>query len=302
MGSTFLITTKDRRVDLLKCVDTILLQTILPDELVVVDGGMESAEAEIRSVLEPAGVQVVHKLTPPGRTAQLNAGICGAGGDPVIFMDDDVLLDPQFHEQILKAFEEGGPGVGGVQGSIIQDTLRPLPVRLFKALFLLSRHTKDSPGKMLASGYYTSPAQATELRAAQALRLCGVAFRRQVLDEFSFDESLQGYALKEDVDFSYRVGQKYALLVSPDARFCHLKTPLARISVREKYRMHVVNNYVLFRKNLGGSFWRWLAFCWAMIGRLFYSTAKSVVSRNPGFLLGTLEGLKDVVTGSARLK
>lgn len=301
MGSSFLITTKNRREDLLACVGTILAQSVLPDELVVIDGGDDPVEEAIGSALG-SSIPLVYRRTAPGRTAQLNAGIAVTAGDPVVIIDDDVLLEPDFHAEMLKAFESGGPEVGGVQGSIVGDTLRPLPVRLFKALFLLSRHTKDSAGKVLPSGYYTSPARATGLREAQALRLCGVAYRRKVLDEFSFDESLQGYALKEDVDHSYRVSQKYRLLISPTARFRHMKTPESRIGVREKYRMHVVNNYNLFRKNLGGRTWRWAAFCWAMLGRLLYSGAKSAASRNPGFVLGTLDGLRDVVTGSARLK
>lgn len=301
MGTSFLITTKNRRDELIACVKTIADQSILPDELVVVDGGELSVETDLLSALGPT-VGLVYKQTTPGRTNQLNVGIRMARGDPVVFIDDDVLLEPDFHAELLQAFKTGGPKVGGVQASIVDDALHVWPARLFKTIFLLSRHTKDSAAKMLPSGYYTSPARATQLREAQALRLCGVAFRRKVLQEFTFDESLQGYALKEDVDFSFRVSHEYRLLISPSARFRHLKTPTARMSVRKKYRMHVVNNYILFRKNLGGSSWRWVAFYWAMVGRVLYSAAKSAVSRNPGFVLGTLEGLKDVATGSARLK
>jgi GT2 family glycosyltransferase len=191
-------------------------------------------------------------------------------------------------------FDSEGPDLGGVQGSVIDDTFGSPLKRAYRALFLQSRHTKDSPGRLLPSGYYTTPVRATEAREAEALRLCGLAFRRRVLDEFTFDESLEGYAFKEDIDFSYRVSQRYRLMVCPDARFRHFKAPASRISEREKSRMHVVNNYRIFRKNLQGTPLQWAAFCWALLGRLIYECARTAARRNPSYIAGAVQGLKDI--------
>jgi GT2 family glycosyltransferase len=159
---------------------------------------------------------------------------------------------------------------------------------------LMSRHTRDGRARLLPSGYYTTPARPTGIREAEALRLCGLAFRRKVFDDFMFDEALETYALKEDVDFSYRVSRHYRLLIAPGARFRHHKTPTARMSVRARSRMHVINNHRLFVKNLDGTLAQRVAFGWAMCGRAIYELARSVVKLEPGYFLGALEGIRQI--------
>jgi GT2 family glycosyltransferase len=299
-GSSFVICTRNRPEELGRCLATIVQQTVPPEEVVIVDASDERDEATVRKILEEHGIRLLYLATQPGRTKQLNLGIRAATGDPLFFVDDDVELEPQFHEAMLDALKEGGEEVGGVQGTVIGDTLKPLPLRLFRAVFLLSRHTKNGRARLLPSGYYTTPARPTRLREAEALRLCGLAFRRKVFDEFMFDESLEGYALKEDVDFSYRVSRRYKLLIVPRARFRHYKTPSSRISVREKSRMHIVNNRRLFEKNLEGTWLQRLAFAWAMCGRVIYELLRTVVKREPGYLLGAIDGIREIARRSAR--
>jgi GT2 family glycosyltransferase len=295
--SSFVICTRNRPDDLLRCLTSVVAQSVRPAEAVVVDASDQADEESIRALLAASGVNLQYLRTAPGRTRQLNLGVRASSGDPILFVDDDVELDERFHEMILAAFEQGGQEVGGVQGRIIDD-VRPSPLgTAFRAFFLLSRHTKDGAAILLPSGYYTSPAFPTKIQEAQALRLCGLAYRRRVFDEFDFDESLgrEGYALKEDVDFSYRVSRRYKLLVTPHARFRHFKTTTSRIAVRQKSRMHIVNNYQLFRKNLDGTPLQWLAFCWAMLGRMIYECGRTVRGRNPDYLLGALEGMQRIV-------
>ena len=302
VSSSFVICTRNRPDDLRRCLTSLLGQSMLPSEVVIVDASDRPQEEDIRRLLAGGGVRLKYLTTEPGRTMQLNRGVRASSGDPIFFVDDDVELDDRFHEEILDAFEQGGPNVGGVQGRIIDD-IRPSPLgSAFRAFFLLSRHTKDGAARLLPSGYYTSPAFPTEVQEAEALRLCGLAYRRRVFDEFEFDEWLGkgGYALKEDVDFSYRVSRRYRLLVTPHAGFRHFKSTTERVGIRQKSRMHIVNNYFLFRKNLEGSALQWAAFCWAMIGRLLYESGRTVRSRNPNYLLGALEGITHIVTTRGR--
>lgn len=293
-GSSFVICTRNRAAELRHCLESLVSQTMLPKEAVIVDASDRPDQSWMRDLLSGYDISLVYLATTPGRTRQLNAGIQASSGDPILFVDDDVELDERFHEEILEAFASEGEAVGGVQGSVINDTLRPLPMRAFRTLFLMSRHTKDGNARLLPSGYYTTPARPSANREAEALRLCGLAFRRKIFDEFSFDEELHGYALKEDVDFSYRVSRRHRLLVAPAARFRHLKTTNARIDVRAKSRMHVVNNHRLFTKNLEGTAVQRLAFLWALCGRLIYELLRTVVKRDPDYVLGTLQGLREI--------
>ena len=44
-----------------------------------------------------------------------------------------------------------------------------------------------------------------------------MAFRRNVLDEFRFDEQFKGYSFMEDCDISYGVSRKYKVMFTPFA-------------------------------------------------------------------------------------
>ena len=53
-----------------------------------------------------------------------------------------------------------------------------------------------------------------------------MSYRRGVFEHERFDESLAGYAFKEDIDFSYRVVKRgYVLVQTPRARIVHHKSP-----------------------------------------------------------------------------
>jgi GT2 family glycosyltransferase len=294
MRTSLLITTLNRPEELRRALASVLGQTVLPDEIVVVDATDGRPETPLAEEIRAAGIRLHTIHAERGRTRQLNIGIRACTEEVVIVIDDDVVLDPGFVRGMRSAFERQGPRLGVAQGLMENDTLRPWPARALRALFLQPRHTVSSPGRMLRSGYYTVPIRPSTLTRAEAVRLTATAFRRQALLEFPLDEDLHGYALKEDIDLSYRIGRRYLVVVNPDARFQHLKTPTARIAIREKSAMHVVNNFWFFSKHLRGSRLNELAFAWAMLGRLGAELARSVVKREPAYALGTLDGLRTV--------
>jgi GT2 family glycosyltransferase len=294
MGATLLITTLNRPEELRRALASVLQQTVLPDQIVIVDASEGRPETPLADEIRAAGIRLNAMFAERGRTRQLNLGIRACTEDIVIVIDDDVVLDRNFVHGMLAAFDRVGPRLGVAQGLMENDTLRPWPARALRALFLQPRHTVSAPGHMLRSGYYTVPIRPTQITRAEAVRLTATAFRREALLEFPPDEHLGGYALKEDIDLSYRIGRKYLVVVNPHARFRHLKTPTARIAIREKSAMHVVNNFWFFSKHLRGSTLNEIAFAWAMLGRLGAELARSVVKREPAYALGTLDGLRTV--------
>jgi GT2 family glycosyltransferase len=302
MGATLLITTLDRPDELRRCLASVLRQDRLPEELVLVDATPGSPTAPLAGEIAAAGIRLRAIASPPGRTRQLNAGIAACTGDPVIVVDDDVVLESGFVRAIVEAFEREGPGLGAAQGLMLNHVLRPWPLRALRAVFLQARHTRSAPGRVLPSGYYTLPVRPTRPVPAEAVPLTATAYRRHVLEEFPLDEALSGYALKEDIDLSYRVSRRYRVIVEPAARFRHLKTPTARIGAREKSAMHVVNNFWFHAKHLRGSAGARLAFAWAMTGRLLAEVGRSIVARDASFVLGTLDGLREVYRSRGRVR
>ena len=294
MRPTLLITTLNRPDELRRCLASVIDQRVLPDEVVIVDASSRPPPTPLLEELLSKGIRVAPLTAAPGRTGQLNVGIRAAGGDLIIIVDDDVILEPPFIGDIVEAFQTGEPRLAAVQGTMLNDILRPWPARALRCIFMQSRHTRRSPGRMLSSGYYTLPVAPTHAVEIEVLRLTACAFRADVLREFLLDESLPGYALKEDIDLSYRISRHHQMLAIPGAPFWHLKTPTARIGRREKSAMHVVNNFWFYSKHLKGPVLNRLAFAWAMTGRIGFEFLRSVTKRDTAYIGGALDGLREV--------
>ncbi|MFN2489121.1 MAG: glycosyltransferase family 2 protein [Actinomycetota bacterium] len=294
MGSSFVIATYNRPKELHRCLRSVLGQTVPPDEIVIVDSSDE--EVDIGAQMLGAGgiTELVQLRAEPWLTRQRNLGVAASSGDPVFFVDDDAELDPNFHAAMLQTFSSGDCGIGGVQATMNDNGCRAWPVRAFKAFFLLTRRTKSAPGRMLPSGHHTIPVDPEHAIGSEVLWTGATAYRRHVLDEFRFDESLDGPCLRDDIDFSYRVSRRYRLVITPDARFSHRKAPGARIDARRLVAMQLVNEYRLFGKNLPSTPRYRAAFAWAMIGTTLLEITKSAATGRAAYLLGLLDGLREI--------
>ena len=101
--SCFIIATRNRGDELVEAVRSLARQTVLPEQLCVVDSSEEPRRrAEVERLCAGAGIKLdyVHPA-PRGLTLQRNIGIERTTGDPVFLIDDDVWLAPDVHEEIL---------------------------------------------------------------------------------------------------------------------------------------------------------------------------------------------------------
>src|SRR6186997_1364200 len=117
-GSSFVIATRNRPDYLRDAVESLVGQTVLPEELCIVDSSDETpARPDIEALCADAEIRLdyVHPA-PRGLTLQRNVGIGRTTGDPVFLIDDDVWLDPDVHEEILAEYERWGRELGGVRG------------------------------------------------------------------------------------------------------------------------------------------------------------------------------------------
>jgi glycosyltransferase involved in cell wall biosynthesis len=109
--SAFIIATRNRPQELLTAVASLVNQTVLPKELCIVDSSDGSpARAKIEELCAGAELSLdYYHPAPRGLTIQRNIGIERTTGDPVFFVDDDVHLPPDCHDEVLKEYHRGGP-------------------------------------------------------------------------------------------------------------------------------------------------------------------------------------------------
>jgi cellulose synthase/poly-beta-1,6-N-acetylglucosamine synthase-like glycosyltransferase len=302
-----IIPTMNRPKDLERCIRSIASQTLLPDEIVVVDDGdLEPAVfAELLAGL-PACF-IYEKKDRKGAARSRNVGVRRSSGDVLIFLDDDTELDPDYVRGYLEIFEtDPREEIGGLSGAPTRflngvELPAATPVGFIgrlERLFLLS---SSRGGRVLPSGFRSPMIAPDALTPVDLLQGGNMALRRRVFDEFSFDEELDrlgGYSLGEDVIFSYPIGKKYKLFSTSRARLKHFATPGNRPDKSGLNRMKVIHQYRFVKTTMNGGALNLAAFAWAMVGLVVINTL--VVLRRPdrtrwSNLQGVLSGIVHVV-------
>lgn len=110
------LATKNRFHDIIKCIESILVQTLLPDEIVIVDA---SDTQELNSKIkksESEKIKIIYIHTKAGMTYQWNIGVKNSCGDIIFIFDDDTILKKDF----VNVFENDKERkIGGVCGDVI---------------------------------------------------------------------------------------------------------------------------------------------------------------------------------------
>jgi GT2 family glycosyltransferase len=263
------ICTKDRPEMLATCLDSLECQTRRPEEILIVDASSVPArDAVERLVRKWPDCLVVSIAAAPGLPRQRNIGARAATGSLVVYLDDDVVLEPGYLAAIARTFEADAPKqIGGAGGAQIPD---PTPREGFLRraacrLFLLETYGRGIVKRSGYPDYVFSPRSRMEV---EFLSGCNMAYRREVLDALSFDERLSGYALGEDLQFSYRVSRRWKLVLVPDARLQHRHAGGGRPVGDDHQAMAVYNRYLFFREHVARGVFDWVAYAWSSIGAM----------------------------------
>ena len=286
------VVTRDRPEDVRRLLNSVEGQSRLPEKVVFVDSSEVSCLGEIaREVLgnKVAKIEVIlRKCTlPEGR----NLGASHAGTDLISFLDDDVVLEPDYFSTVVSFLEGDESGrVGGLEGEVTNfPTWKDfrwssrLPIN---AIFFM-----NLPGR----GYYRQSGMARHVVRSkgpvrtEVLSGSNMTFRGTVLAEIKFDESLKGRS-HEDLDYSRRVSLKYAMYHLPAAKLLHLETPKARATSAVAAESAVRNPRALLEKNFEMTRKRRLAFNMSLIGQLIHLVIARRVDDIKPFLLEVFRG------------
>lgn len=113
MNISVVIITKDRPLELEDCLKSIENQSLLPDEVIIVDSSTTDV-SEITKKYNSLNI-VCFSSFEGGTSKARNYGIEHANADIIAFIDDDVLLPPEYMKEITSYFAKN-KDVGAITG------------------------------------------------------------------------------------------------------------------------------------------------------------------------------------------
>ena len=285
------IATKDRPDDLMLALTSIAHQEYKPHEVIIVDGGKKAVKNRVKDFF---GLSVKYiRCYPPSAVLQRKMGIEAINDTITLIaiMDDDIELQEGALEAMMSFWERAGEEVAGASFNMVNhpDLFAPRlkSTTVAKKAGLYSREK----GIVLPSGFQTMVGRVKKNTAVEWLGLGAVVWRKKVFDNFSFDEWFHGYSYLEDLEFSYRIGKQFQLIVVADAGYSHYSSKASRINNYSFGKMEVLNRIHFVRKNPELSLIR----CYIALGiRILISLWMIFKERQPKYLFrvfGNLVGI-----------
>ena len=266
---SIVIPTYHRPKDLATCLDAILRQSVLPLEVIVVDNdaGKSAQDAVCQYEARYSARRIALRYEASQKNSSpfaRNLGVKLSRGDIVVFLDDDVILEEDYLNEILKVYE-AKPTALGVQGYVSG----PAKPRSWRRVFFLY-HVELGMCRVLPSVQVIYPLKPGTVIPCEFLIGCNASYRRSILVEFPGDENLIKYSYGEDVDQSYRIYKSYpdALWMTPFAQCIHGVSMAGRAISRERAYMVEVYGLYLFYKLFPHTPKNLAIYWWSVFGRI----------------------------------
>jgi len=228
MQVSIIMVTMNRKAKALRSLKAVLKQTVKPKEVIVIDSSHDnSLGKDGRKLLSRSKIKFVYihkKVTMPKAR---NIGIKKSGtSDILLFIDDDILLQPDYIEKLF-IFYEHHPNAAGASGYLCDGNR-----------FLIERWSKFPYVPSLKKPFKISNIFGSNM-----------SFRKKIFKKFMFYEGLHGYYAEDD-EFSARISREYDLYLIPYVKCIHKHTPTggARLDPFTDFNTMIFNRYYVYRK------------------------------------------------------
>ena len=211
-----IICTYNRPKDLSESLRSVLIQSVKPIEVLVIDDSSDDQSRELMAVywpwfqVEGIDLRYIRNYRDRGTTIARNIGVFSSKGSIIQFIDDDVILDREYLKEILSIYRDYPNAMGAnafFHPTVIMGRWQRFTNGIDRMFFLQCRHN-DTSGVTPAFNPIV-PAYLYRTITCQWLNGCNLSCRREVFDHIRFDENLKKYAFGEDLDFSYRVWKMF---------------------------------------------------------------------------------------------
>lgn len=233
MQASVIIPTYKRPEYLGKCLKSLLAQSVLPEEIIVVRHSDDADTAALMAVIRKNHQRgnlikdiLVSKLDI---VCSENQGLELAKGDIVCFIDDDAVACENWIELIIRHYQADFH-IGGVGGPVLpyvdSEPLLEYTDEFAKITWLGRRVTNSTK----------IPYHCSEVHM---LRGANMSFRRSLFG--TFDENLLPYwrRFEDDVCFAIR-NKGYKIIADPEVRVFHYEVPVKDLKSRDDSPLRII--------------------------------------------------------------
>lgn len=248
-----IIATSDRSVVFNNTLISLLAQSVIPQQIIVVDASQNDETYIVCKQYYPTVEWI--RASKKGAAAQRSQGLQFVETDFILFFDDDVL----FHNGCIEILWKGinsASDIGGISAMIInQQYHTPRRITRFMYLLMHGENLKSYAGMCIGPAWNLLPEDKDYLPAMQPVEWLNTTctiYKKIALPEIAFPEHFRGYSLLEDLCLSLEVAKRWKLLNARNAKIFHDSQPGAhKENSFEVSKMELVNRYYVMTKLLG---------------------------------------------------
>jgi glycosyltransferase involved in cell wall biosynthesis len=295
LSISIVIPTLNRASYISKLIKSIVDQSLLPDQLVVVDqNNNDITKDTVEKLIHPhkeISLAYIHDSSFNSLVQAKDIGAKNATCDIVCFLDDDVILDKEYLSQIKSGFIQEKSEALGCMGYITNGTRKSKLYLLAHKFFFQGIFTDQRPA-ILSNITESSPL----LIKCNVLSGGASSWRRHVLEKITFDVANKLHFF-EDIDYSERAMKFYGrkFYINTKAKMEHVTNQEERSDHYNIQKIKVIdtiiyykkrNHYTLAKKDLS------LLLLWRLTESIATSLYNKKFTPVRGFLSGLLEGFR----------
>ena len=286
-----IIPTLNRPEDLSGAVISILSQTVLPYELIIVDQSADKfSYNNIHTIFSkrnnPCSLVYIHDSSIVGLVSAKHKGVQNSSGNIISFLEDDETLNKDYFKNIISIFtnNENLLGCSGVVSNIRRNKIYSLAFKIFH-LGIFFDNRVDIIKKVDIH---------QEALLIESNHISGglSSYRKSVFDDIKYDLK-NDFFYCEDIDFSIRAADFYGkdkFYLATNVLLQHHLSPINRDSMLPRWSRKTKEFIMLYKKNSNKPYALFCIF-WLLIGLLIESMYSSLRRLSIAPLIGYFKGL-----------
>lgn len=287
MKISAVIPTKNREIDLVKAVISVYSQIRIPEELIIIDQSDNSESYNsVKKLKKPTELNLIyiHEKKIKGLVEAKAYSLEFANNEIISFLEDDIILDKFYFEEIYKVFFSNEK-ILGCSGVITNADTSNWLYRKFHYISHIGIFKDKRPNIYSFLKYKNDIVIQTNVVSGGLS-----SWRSKIFDDIKFDTT-NHFHMIEDFEFSFRFNKVYpdSLFIISNAKLAHYFSPTNRSSEIKRFAKKIFE-FIIFYKKHHNNRLSLISIFVILLSNLFIALLKSFFYLNFNFIISFFRG------------